>query len=173
MRKAIVALAVLCAACGGNKQQARVPVATTAAPVTGPQHCADRTPAAPAAESWAGVTKPDVKVPAGPPPCKLVIQDIHSGTGAEAKTGSTVTVQYVGVSWSTGQKFDSSWDRGHPATFPLAQVIHGWQQGIPGMKEGGRRRLTIPPDLAYGQQGGPGIAPGETLVFVIDLIKVA
>src|SRR5712692_4672319 len=170
MRNAIVTLAMLCAACGGNKQQAQAPVATTAAQATGPQKCADRTPAAAPAESSAGMTKPDVKVPAGPPPCKLVIQDIRSGTGAEAKTGATVTVQYVGVSWSTSQKFDSSWDRGQPATFPLSQVIQGWQEGIPGMREGGRRRLSIPPDLAYGQQGGPGIAPGETLVFVIDLI---
>ena len=113
-----------------------------------------------------------MKVPNGSPPCTLVIQDIHEGTGAVAAKGSTVTVQYTGVSWSTGATFDSSWSSGQAVTFPLSQVIPGWQQGIPGMKEGGRRRLIIPPALAYGEAGRPGIAPNETLVFVIDLIKV-
>lgn len=118
-----------------------------------------------------GKTKPAVEIPSGAPPCKLVIQDVHEGDGDQVKEGATVTVQYVGVSWSTGKEFDSSWDRGEPATFPLANVIQGWQQGIPGMKEGGRRRLIIPPDLAYGSDPPPGIAPNETLVFVIDMIK--
>jgi peptidylprolyl isomerase len=119
-------------------------------------------------------SKPQVKVPDGPPPCKLVIEDIVKGTGDEAKTTSTVTVQYVGVAWSTKKQFDSSWDRGQPATFPLNQVIPGWTQGIPGMKVGGRRELVIPPDLGYGAAGSPpDIGPGETLVFVIDLLKVS
>jgi peptidylprolyl isomerase len=115
-----------------------------------------------------------VKIPDGSPPKELQIEDISKGSGAEVKAGDTVTVQYVGVSWSTGKQFDSSWDRGEPATFPLGNVIEGWQEGIPGMKEGGRRRLTIPPDKAYGAEPPPGsgIAPNETLVFVIDLIDV-
>lgn len=116
--------------------------------------------------------KPDVPVPVGPPPTSLQTQDLVVGTGTEAKPGDTVTVQYVGVACSTGKQFDASWDRGQPANFPLSQVIPGWQQGIPGMKEGGRRLLLIPPELAYGTEGRPGIAPDESLVFVVDLVKV-
>jgi peptidylprolyl isomerase len=119
-------------------------------------------------------SKPSVNVPSAAPPCRLVIHDIVKGTGAEAKAGATVTVQYLGVSWSTKQQFDSSWDRGQPATFALSQVIPGWTQGIPGMKEGGRRELVIPPSLGYGAPGSPpSIGPNETLVFVIDLIKAS
>jgi peptidylprolyl isomerase len=116
--------------------------------------------------------KPVVEVPEGEPPAGLEIEDLKEGDGALATPGSTVTVQYVGISHSTGEQFEASWDTGQPATFPLAQVIPGWQQGIPGMKVGGRRRLTIPPDLAYGEAGRPGIAPNETLIFVIDLLNV-
>ncbi|MCA1830401.1 MAG: FKBP-type peptidyl-prolyl cis-trans isomerase [Actinobacteria bacterium] len=117
-------------------------------------------------------TKPDVKIPDGDPPCKLVKQDIKVGTGAEATPGATVTANYVGVAWSTKEVFDSSWDRGEPTEFSLARVVPGWQQGIPGMKVGGRRLLIIPPDLGYGAAGNPPIKGNETLVFVVDLVKV-
>lgn len=119
-------------------------------------------------------SKPAVDVAGGDPPAELVIEDIVEGTGAEAKAGDTVSVHYVGVAWSTKEEFDSSWEGGEPATFPLSGVITGWQEGIPGMKEGGRRRLVIPPDLAYGASPpqGSGIAPNETLVFVVDLVEV-
>jgi peptidylprolyl isomerase len=147
----------------------------TQPPAANIQQCEDREPDAPPQvdAGQVGNQKPDVQAPDGPPPCKLVIQDIVTGSGAEAKEGATLTVQYVGMSWSTGQEFEASWGQPQPPTFPLSGVIRGWQQGIPGMKEGGRRQLIIPPDLAYGAQGRPGIAPNETLVFVIDLLKVA
>lgn len=120
--------------------------------------------------------KPAVTVPGGDPPGELQVTDLVVGTGAEAVAGTTVTVHYVGVAWSTGQEFDASWDRDEPFIFPLGsgRVIQGWEQGMPGMKVGGRRRLVIPPDLAYGEAGAGGvIGPNETLVFVIDLLEVA
>ena len=118
--------------------------------------------------------KPQVTVPAGEaPPTDLVVEDIEEGTGAEAVAGKTVDVHYVGVSWSTGQQFDSSWDRGEAAEFPLAGLIEGWQEGIPGMKVGGRRELTIPPEKAYGPAGGGHPLSGRTLVFVIDLLDAS
>ena len=122
-------------------------------------------------------TKPKVEVPKGTPPAGLQIEDLEEGTGATATAGSTVTVHYVGVSYSTGKQFDASWDTPgeQPFTFALGagEVIPGWDQGVAGMKVGGRRRLTIPPDLAYGEQGQPPvIGPNETLVFVIDLLEV-
>lgn len=114
-------------------------------------------------------TKPTVAVPAEPATA-LSCQDLVVGDGTEAKAGDTVTVQYVGVAQSTGKQFDASWDRGEPATFGLTEVIKGWTDGIPGMKVGGRRLLTIPGDQAYGPSGRPpDIGPNETLVFVIDL----
>ena len=118
--------------------------------------------------------KPVIVVPSGPPPTSLVIQDIVTGTGAKAQSGSSVTVQYVGVSYSTKQQFDASWDRNQPFPFQLGagQVIQGWDQGVVGMKVGGRRQLTIPPALAYGAQGMGPIGPNETLIFVIDLLSV-
>lgn len=119
-------------------------------------------------------TKPVVTIPDGDPPSELQIRDIVVGSGAEAKAGQTVSVQYVGVAWSTRQEFDSSWDRGGtPIAFPIGvgYVIPGWDQGVPGMKVGGRRELVIPPELGYGDEGsGEDIKPGETLVFVIDLV---
>ncbi len=120
-------------------------------------------------------TKPDVEVPGGPPPKQLEVEDITEGDGAEAQEGDSVTVEYVGVSYSTGKEFDSSWERAEPFTFTLGggQVIKGWDEGIVGMKVGGRRQLIIPPDLAYGKQGAPpDIGPNETLVFVVDLVDV-
>ena len=120
--------------------------------------------------------KPHVYVPPGEtPPAELAIEDLEEGTGPEAAAGQEVEVHYVGVSWQTGQQFDASWDRGDTFKFGLGkgQVIPGWDQGVAGMKVGGRRRITIPPDLAYGQRGAGGvIGPGETLVFVVDLVGV-
>jgi peptidylprolyl isomerase len=119
--------------------------------------------------------KPKVTVPAGPPPKKLEERDLIEGSGAEAKSGDEVTVQYVGVGYDSGEEFDASWDRGEPFTFPLGagEVIKGWDQGVAGMKVGGRRELTIPPNLAYGPAGAPpAIGPNETLIFVVDLLAV-
>jgi peptidylprolyl isomerase len=121
--------------------------------------------------------KPNVYVPAGEtPPAELVIEDIEVGTGEEAKSGHTVEVHYAGNAWSTRQQFDASWDRGETFSFRLGagQVIGGWDQGVAGMKVGGRRRLVIPPSLGYGSRGAGGvIKPNETLVFVVDLLGVS
>ena len=119
--------------------------------------------------------KPTVAIPDGPPPTELEIEDIAVGEGDEAGPGQTVDVHYVGVSWSNGRQFDASWDRGSPFSFGLGagQVIQGWDRGVAGMRVGGRRRLTIPPDLGYGSRGAGGvIAPNETLVFVVDLLGI-
>jgi len=120
--------------------------------------------------------KPQVDVPSGQePPRQLETEDLTVGEGAEATSGNTVEVHYVGVSWATGNQFDASWDRGDTFKFGLGQgqVIQGWDKGVEGMKVGGRRRLTIPPDLAYGSRGAGGaIGPDETLVFVVDLVDV-
>ena len=118
-------------------------------------------------------TKPEVTIPDGEPPAELIIEDIEIGDGAEAVAGQNVEVHYVGVAWSNGQEFDSSWNRNDTFEFGLGrqQVIAGWDQGVAGMKIGGRRRLTIPPHLGYGARGAGGaIGPNETLVFVVDLI---
>ncbi len=113
---------------------------------------------------------PEVPVVPGPPPTQLQTTDLVEGTGDPVPAGATVTVDYIGVSCSTGKIFDSSYSRGQPATFPLDQVIPGWTQGIPGMKVGGQRLLVIPPDQGYGDTGaGSDIAPGETLWFVVDM----
>ena len=116
--------------------------------------------------------KPTIDVPAGDPPAELVIEDLVVGDGAEAQPGAVVNVDYVGVSWSTGTEFDASWNRGDFFSFALGggMVIQGWEEGVAGMKVGGRRRLTIPPRLGYGAQGAGGvIAPNETLIFTVDL----
>jgi peptidylprolyl isomerase len=121
------------------------------------------------------LTKPEVEVPDGPPPKELEITDITEGDGEEAQAGATVQMQYVGVNYSDGQEFDSSWSRDEPFTFTLGagEVIPGWDEGIAGMKVGGRRELIIPPDLAYGKAGSPpAIGPDETLIFVVDLVDV-
>ncbi len=120
-------------------------------------------------------SKPSVTIPDGPPPTELQIEDLEVGTGDEAVPGKTCSMQYVGHSWSTGKQFDASWDRGQPFSFQLGagMVIQGWDKGVAGMKVGGRRRLTIPADLGYGARGaGADIGPGETLVFVVDLVGV-
>jgi peptidylprolyl isomerase len=117
-------------------------------------------------------TKPEVKPPSGAPPKELVVNDLEEGSGAAAAAGDEVTVQYVGVNYKSGREFDSSWSRNEPFPFELGAglVIPGWEQGIEGMKVGGRRELIIPPELGYGTAGSPpAIPPNETLVFVVDL----
>lgn len=116
-----------------------------------------------------------MEIPEGDPPTTLQIEDLEEGDGAEAKQGDQLSVNYVGVLFDGGQEFDSNFDTGQPFDFQLGsgQVIPGWDQGLEGMKEGGRRQLTIPPDLAYGAQGQPPeIPPNSTLVFVVDLKSV-
>ncbi|MGH3356728.1 MAG: FKBP-type peptidyl-prolyl cis-trans isomerase [Nocardioidaceae bacterium] len=119
--------------------------------------------------------KPDIDFPEGPPPGDLEVTELVAGDGDEAKAGSVVDVHYVGVAYSTGEEFDASYNRGEPLQFPLGTgtVIQGWDQGVSGMRVGGRRRLVVPPHLAYGDRGAGGvIAPGETLIFVVDLVNV-
>ena len=118
-------------------------------------------------------SKPEIEFPEGPAPADLVIEDVVVGEGAEAVPGGTVEVHYVGVEYDTGEEFDSSWDRKQSIEFPLRGLIQGWQDGIPGMKVGGRRKLTIPPESAYGPAGGGHRLSGRTLVFVIDLLGVS
>jgi peptidylprolyl isomerase len=119
--------------------------------------------------------KPEIDFPEGAPPTELEITDVTVGDGPEATSGSTVVAHYVGVAHSSGEEFDASYNRGEPLAFRLGvgQVISGWDSGIEGMRVGGRRRLVIPPHLAYGDRGaGSAIAPGETLIFVVDLVDV-
>ncbi len=116
--------------------------------------------------------KPVVEFPGGEAPTDLTIEDIVVGEGAEAHPGDTVEVHYVGVQFHNGEEFDASWNRGESIEFPLRGLIQGWQEGIPGMKVGGRRQLTIPPEKAYGPEGGGHRLSGKTLVFVIDLLGV-
>lgn len=118
--------------------------------------------------------EPKIERPTGSPPDVLVKKDLVVGTGPAAQTGDTLSMQYVGIAFSNGKTFDASWDRGQPFSFPLGQgqVIPGWDQGIVGMKVGGRRELVIPPALGYGTQGQGDILPNETLVFVVDLKKI-
>lgn len=119
--------------------------------------------------------KPEVTIPDEQPPSELVVDDLTVGDGDQAAAGQQVSVHYVGMSWSTGEQFDASWDRMEPFGFGLGQgqVIQGWDEGVQGMKVGGRRRLTIPPEMGYGAAGAGGvIAPNETLVFVVDLLGV-
>ncbi|MEU6221484.1 FKBP-type peptidyl-prolyl cis-trans isomerase [Streptomyces sp. NPDC047022] len=121
------------------------------------------------------IEKPEIDFPGGEPPADLEIKDLWEGDGPEAKAGDTVSVHYVGVAFSSGEEFDASWNRGTPLRFQLGvgQVIPGWDQGVQGMKVGGRRQLIIPPHLAYGDRGAGGrIKPGETLIFVCDLVGV-
>jgi peptidylprolyl isomerase len=117
--------------------------------------------------------KPEIEPPTGPAPADLEVKDITIGDGAEAKASSTVKVHYLGVEYDSGEEFDSSWSRGQSIDFPLRNLIAGWQQGIPGMKVGGRRQLVCPPRLAYGPAGGSHRLSGKTLIFVIDLLGVS
>jgi peptidylprolyl isomerase len=120
------------------------------------------------------IEKPEIDFPGGEPPAELEITDLWEGEGEVATAGDTVRVHYVGVAYSTGEEFDASWNMGDPLEFRLGvgQVIAGWDRGVQGMRVGGRRQLVIPPDLAYGDRGaGQAIAPGETLIFVCDLVS--
>jgi peptidylprolyl isomerase len=156
------------AACGSDDDASNETAATPTA---------TETAAAPARVKVTGKVgeKPKITVTDGEPPSELVVRDIKKGHGAKARPGQTVTVQYSGVLLKDGQPFDNSYDRGQPFSFPLGagQVIPGWDQGVAGMRVGGRRVLTIPPDLAYGPQGAGPIGPNETLVFVVDLKDVS
>ena len=119
--------------------------------------------------------KPLITIPPADPPAELVVEDLEVGTGDEPAPGVGITVHYVGVAWSTGEQFDASWDRGEPFRFDfgVGQVIRGWDEGVKGMRIGGRRQITIPPHLGYGAHGaGDVIKGGETLVFVVDLLDV-
>ncbi|MBA3747447.1 MAG: FKBP-type peptidyl-prolyl cis-trans isomerase [Solirubrobacterales bacterium] len=120
-------------------------------------------------------SKPEVPTPTGTPPTELVTDDVVVGEGEAAKPGSHVHVHYVGVSFSSGKQFDASWDRGSTFDFALGagSVIQGWDFGVTGMREGGRRTLVIPPSMGYGSRGVGPIKPNETLVFVVDLVKVS
>ncbi|WP_068397441.1 FKBP-type peptidyl-prolyl cis-trans isomerase [Kribbia dieselivorans] len=120
-------------------------------------------------------TRPEIDFPGDNPPTDLIIEDLWEGDGVVAEPGMGIAAHYVGVAWSTGEEFDASWNRGAPLQFTVGvgQVIQGWDQGLLGMKEGGRRKITIPPHLGYGDRGaGAAIKPGETLIFVVDLVKV-
>jgi peptidylprolyl isomerase len=161
--------ALLFAGCGDQAQDRRDSAADSKAPADTPA------PPAPKTVSPNLTEKPGIPTPQGDPPATLEKKDVVVGKGPAAKKGDKVQVQYVGVSYSTGDEFDSSWDNGLPFDFTLGKgdVIKGWDEGNPGMKVGGRRELTIPPDLAYGAQGSPpSIGPNETLIFVVDLLKI-
>jgi peptidylprolyl isomerase len=164
----LAALALAAAGCGSDDDKGKDEAATTPAAASAPAATTPTTPAEMA-------TKPKVTVPSGPPPKKLEIKDLKRGSGQAAKTGDALTVQYVGVNYANGKQFDASWDRGQPFQFQLGagMVIPGWDEGLVGMKPGGRRELIIPPDLAYGAQGSPpDIPPNATLIFVIDLEQI-
>ena len=118
-------------------------------------------------------TKPEIDFYAGEAPTELVVTEIEEGSGAEATPGATVDVHYLGVDFDSGEEFDSSWSRNQSINFPLNNLIAGWQQGIPGMKVGGRRQLICPPALAYGPAGSGHQLSGRTLIFVIDLLGVS
>lgn len=186
---ALGAASIALAACGGGTKTADIPdgsetgttataTATTETTATTPTF-AKPTAAVTAIADAAGTNtkkKPKIEKPAGKPPAKLTVVDIVDGKGAPAKEGDTLTVDYAGNSWSTGKEFDASWNSGQPfpVTLGQGQVIPGWEQGLQGMKQGGRRLLVIPPDLGYGAQGsGDKIKPDETLIFVVDLRKKA
>ena len=172
---AVVAAVALFVALSDN------PSTSTAATTTTTPTTVSPTSSVPAATSAAGkpcvpfndtlpAGAPQPNIPVGPPPTSLVIEDLTVGSGTPVVATDTVTVNYIGVSCSTGKIFDSSWSRGKPATFGLDQVIPGWTQGLVGMKPGGSRQLVIPPDLGYGSRGqGSSIAPDETLIFIVDL----
>ena len=172
---AAVLLAVGVAACGGDDSSSEGETAATATPTEAPAE--DNVDAIAAGITKNTKKKPEIAVPEGDPPTQLVIRDIVKGKGPKAKAGDQLSMQYVGNSWSTGEQFDASWDRGaQPFPFQLGagMVIPGWDQGMLGMREGGRRLLIVPPDLGYGAGGTPDgtIAPNETLIFAVDLEKI-
>jgi len=169
---AIAVSALIAAGCGGDEEASQSPAAQTTPP-------AFETQPAPVPGGSGDLTdtsvKPTVDVPEGEPPTELKTKDIVEGEGEAAEAGDTLTMQYVGVSYETGEQFDASWDSGQPFIFELGagMVIEGWDEGLVGMREGGRRQLVIPPDMAYGAAGSPPvIGPDETLVFVVDLVEI-
>jgi len=178
-------LTAVLSACGGSAGADLGDAGATTPETTAPETAAasqQEFESVSATEATTGVTvtgpvetKPAVELPGGTAPSQLVVLDIVEGTGAEAVPGATVSTHYVGIGWDSGEQFDASWDRGQPISFPLANVIQGWQQGLPGMKVGGRRLLVIPGSLAYGETPPPeyGIGANETLVFVIDLLATS
>ena len=178
----LAALALLAAGCGDDKESGSATTGTNAAtapaettPAEDPQATTGEGPVVSNAKDLS--SKPQVEKPEGDPPTALIKKDLVVGEGKAIKKGQLASMQYVGLSWSTGEEFDASWDRGaQPFQFPLGQgqVIAGWDEGIPGMKVGGRRLLVIPPDQGYGPGGTPdgSIAPNETLVFVVDLVGI-
>ena len=163
--------AIVIAGCGDDSSTT---ADTSSSPTTEEKPSAAETGDSDTGGSAVGKTKPTIVPPQGAPPTKLVVNDLEEGTGPAANAGDEVTVNYVGVDYKTGKQFDASWDRGQPFTFRLGsgKVIPGWEQGVEGMKAGGRRELIIPPELAYGSQSVGSIAPNSTLVFVIDLVDV-
>jgi peptidylprolyl isomerase len=187
---AVGAACIALAACGGNKTadipdgsgdtgtSASTATTTTETTAKAPTFAKPTGEITKIADSISGNTKKEPKIPkpSGSPPAKLTVVDIVKGSGPAAKDGDTLTVDYVGTSWSTGKEFDASWNSGQPFPVTLGQgsVIQGWEQGLQGMKKGGRRLLVIPPDLGYGSTGsGSKIKPNETLLFVVDARKEA
>jgi peptidylprolyl isomerase len=160
--------ALLLGACGGDDNEPAAKT-TTSEDTEQPSPAAERK----ALEDTS--QRPHIPKPTGSPPNRLAKEDIVRGKGIRARPGDTLTVRYVGVTFSTGEEFDSSWDRGQPSKLVLGKSrIRGWNRGLIGMRKGGRRELTIPPELAYGTKGDPPlIGPNETLVFVIDLIGIS
>jgi FKBP-type peptidyl-prolyl cis-trans isomerase len=176
----LAAAALLVAGCGSNDStktaaipddgsaSVSTPADTTSTPATTATTATTQDPSL--------AQKPEVTVPTGPAPKKLVIKDLVQGTGAQAEDGDNLTMDYVGVLYKGGKQFDASWDSGQPFSFQLGagQVISGWDQGIKGMKVGGRRELIIPPAMGYGSEGSPPTIPANaTLVFVVDLKDVS
>jgi len=163
-----VAVAVFVAACGSSSSGSSSTTSATQ------EAQASTSGAAPTTPTSGPLSKePSVTRPSGPAPHKLETKEIITGTGKQATTGDHVTVNYVGVLYSDGSKFDASWDRNEPFSFTLGahEVIPGWEEGVEGMRVGGRRELIIPPELAYGANGSPPkIPPNETLIFVVDLL---
>jgi peptidylprolyl isomerase len=166
---ALLALLLLLAACGDDDDTE--PATKTAEAKTSEEP----SPSAQREALKNTALKPEIPKPSGSPARRLVKEDIVKGKGPAAKPGDTLTVQYVGVTFSTGEEFDASWDRGqpYPVSLGAGEVIPGWDKGLVGMRKGGRRMLTIPPELAYGTEGyPPTIGPNETLVFVVDAIEI-
>ena len=160
-------------ACGGDDEEGSPPETATSQPDTGT--ATEPSPAEAEKALKDTSKKPVIPQPTGTPPRKLVIEDIVKGKGPPAKRGSVVVVNYVGENFSNGEEFDASWDRGQPfpVTIGRTQVIEGWTRGLVGIRKGGRRMLTIPPELGYGPNGyPPSIPPNETLIFVVDAVEV-
>lgn len=189
MRRTLLAVALTAAlaGCGGSSSDTAdlqsdagnspAPAATQGpvGPVAGGGSCSSDTKVAKVTTTTDLTKKPVIEVPDGPMPCGLDVTDIVVGTGPAAKPGDQLTMKYVGVTWSTGKQFDASWDSGQDFPFTLGggNVIQGWDQGMVGMKQGGRRQLVIPPSLGYGDQAqGADIPANSTLIFVVDLVKI-